>query len=89
MSLTLDILLMSDPFSGLDRTQDWESEFTERSGSKIKFPLKLREERLNGLDTNFKDPEVKEPKGKKEEISKKVKVIDTAKKKKNDNKKLF
>jgi hypothetical protein len=89
MSLTLDILLMSDVFSGLDRTEDWESEFTERSGSKIKFPLKLREERLNGLDINFKDPEVKEPEGKKEEINKKVKVVDTAKKKKSDNKKLF
>jgi len=88
--LTLDILLINDPSSGADKTGEWEKQCEERSTPRIKFPLKLKDDSLNQIDTEFKDPMVEEPKKKKIEKNKdSVKVVDLTsgrKKEKNKNK---
>jgi hypothetical protein len=90
MHSTLDILLISDPSSGTDKTGEWESQCDERNAPKIKFPLKLKDERVNSLDLEFNDPVVEEPKLKKKEKNKnEVKVVTLTSKKNKDKNKLF
>lgn len=89
MSLTLDILLMSDPLSGHDRTNEWESQIDRDLTPKLKFPLKIREESFGDLDTSFGDPKIKEPAKKKTKVNKTPKVVDLGKKKSKDKTKLF
>jgi len=89
MSSTLDILLMNDPSSGMDKTGEWESQLDHRIGPKIKFPLKMKEESLSDLETDFNDPVIHKPVKKKPELNKEAKVISTGKKKKDNKSKLF
>jgi hypothetical protein len=86
MYSTLDILLMSDPFSGSDRTDEWENQIDQRVGPKLKFPIKLREESLDDLNQEFKDPNVPTPVKKKKGISKASKTVEVGKKKDNKSK---
>lgn len=88
--LTLDILLISDPSSGTDKTGEWEKECDERSSPRIKFPLKLKENLMDKVSIEFSEPIIEEPKEKKEEKSKNaVKVVDLSGSKKKDKNKLF
>ena len=90
--LTLDILLINDPSSGADKTGEWEKQCDERSTPRIKFPLKLRDDSLGKISTEFPDPVVEEPKKKVVDKTKdSVKVVSlTGNKKKDKNKnKLF
>jgi hypothetical protein len=54
--LTLDILLISDPSSGTDKTGEWEKECDERSSPRIKFPLKLKENLMDKVSIEFSEP---------------------------------
>lgn len=83
---TLDILLMSDPYSGFDRTDEWENQIDSRSGPKLKFPVKLREESLDNLDPEFRDPSISIPNKKKKALNKTSKTIEVGKKKDNKSK---
>lgn len=90
--LTLDILLISDPSSGTDKTGEWESQCDDRNSPKIKFPLKLRDERMDILNVDFSDPVIEEPKIKKKEKNKnevKVVTLTSRKNKDKDKNKLF
>lgn len=88
--LTLDILLISDPSSGTDKTGEWEKECDERSSPRIKFPLKLKENLMDKVSIEFSEPIIEEPKEKKEEKSKNtVKVVNISGSKKKDKNKLF
>lgn len=88
--LTLDILLISDPSSGTDKTGEWEKECDERSSPRIKFPLKLKENLMDKVSIEFSEPIIEEPKEKKEEKSKNtVKVVNLSGSKKKDKNKLF
>lgn len=90
--LTLDILLINDPSSGTDKTGEWEKQCDERSTPRIKFPLKLRDDSLSQIDTEFKDPVVEEPRKKKVEKNKdSVNVVNltTGRKKDKNKNKLF
>jgi hypothetical protein len=89
---TLDILLINDPSSGTDKTGEWESQCDIRNAPKIKFPLKLKGDVMIGLNVDFKDPVIEEPKVKEKEKNKnEVKVVTlTGKKNKDkDKNKLF
>lgn len=88
--MTLDILLISDPSSGTDKTGEWEKECDERSSPRIKFPLKLKENLMDKVSIEFSEPIIEEPKEKKEEKSKNtVKVVNLSGSKKKDKNKLF
>ena len=87
MSLTLDFLLIEDPSSGIDKTGEWEAVSEKDLLPKIKTPIKIIDDNLRFVDFNFHEPEVQE-KLKKDEISNKIKVVETDKKK-NNRKKLF
>lgn len=87
--MTLDILLIDDPNSGMDRTGEWESQLDHRSGPKLKFPVKIREESFGSVDVSFDDPNVSNPVKKKGEIEKKPKVVEIGKKKRDNKSKLF
>ena len=88
--LTLDILLISDPSSGTDKTGEWEKECDERSSPRIKFPLKLKENLMDKVSIEFSEPIIEEPKEKREEKSKNtVKVVNLSGSKKKDKNKLF
>ena len=88
--LTLDILLISDPTSGTDKTGEWEKQCDERSSPRIKFPLKLKDNIMDRISIEFDDPAVKEPKEKKKEKSKNtVKVVNLSSSKNKDKNKLF
>ena len=86
MSLTLDTLLMNDPSSGEDKTGEWESQLDYRTGPKIKFPLKLTDDALGEIPTDFDDPKISNPVGKKSPLNRGVKVVSTTKKKENKSK---
>lgn len=86
MYSTLDILLMSDPYSGSDRTDEWENQIDHRIGPKLKFPIKLREESLDDLNPEFKEPSVSAPAKKKKDLSKATKTVEIGKKKDNKSK---
>jgi hypothetical protein len=71
----------------IDLTDDWEKEVTRRSTSKIKFPIKVIESDLYGVDTEFSEPKISDPKTEgKNEISKNVRVVDLSGKKKQKTK---
>jgi hypothetical protein len=91
MHLTLDFLLIDDPGSGVDKTGEWETQFEKRNGPKMKYPLKMIDHTVSKLDTNFSDPDIKEPvKRKKKKENGNLKVISISGKKNKDNKnKLF
>lgn len=88
--LTLDILLISDPSSGTDKTGEWEKQCDERSSPRIKFPLKLKDNLTDQINIEFAEPVIEEPKEKKKEKSKNtVKVVNLSSSKKKDKNKLF
>ena len=88
--LTLDILLISDPSSGTDKTGEWEKQCDERSSPRIKFPLKLKDNLIDQVSMEFVEPIVKEPKEKKSEKNKNsVKVVNLSSSKNKDKNKLF
>ena len=88
--LTLDILLISDPTSGTDKTGEWEKQCDERNGPLIKFPLKLKDNITDQISIEFDEPVVKEPKEKKKEKSKNtVNVVNLSNSKNKDKNKLF
>jgi len=91
--LTLDILLINDPGSGVDKTGEWESQCDDRTSPRMKFPLKLTPHEVLDLDIEFKEPEVSKPalKNKKDKEKDRVKVVSLeSKKTKNKSKnKLF
>ena len=90
--LTLDILLISDPNSGKDKTGEWEKQCDERGSPRIKFPLKLKDNIIDKVNIEFKDPILSEPKEKKREKSKNtVSVVNlsNSKNKNKDKNKLF
>ena len=88
MYWTLDILSGEDPSITEDKTHSWEKELIDDSSPKLKFPLKIKEDPLEGETIEFKDPIIKEPVPKKKEMDKSFKVVETKKNKKN-NKNLF
>ena len=88
--LTLDILLISDPSSGTDKTGEWEKECDERSSPRIKFPLKLKDDIMDKVNIEFSEPVIDEPKEKKKEKSKNtVSVVTLSGSKNKDKNKLF
>ena len=90
--LTLDILLISDPSSGTDKTGEWEKQCDERSSPRIKFPLKLKDNLIDQVSMEFDEPVLKEPKEKKSEKNKnsvKVVSLTSSKNKNKDKNKLF
>lgn len=88
--LTLDILLISDPSSGTDKTGEWEKECDERSSPRIKFPLKLKDDIMDKVSIEFSEPVIDEPKEKKKEKSKNtVSVVTLSGSKNKDKNKLF
>lgn len=88
--LTLDILLISDPTSGTDKTGEWEKECDERSSPRIKFPLKLKDDIMDKVNIEFSEPVIDEPKEKKKEKSKNtVSVVTLSGSKNKDKNKLF
>ena len=88
--MTLDILLISDPSSGTDKTGEWEKQCDERSSPRIKFPLKLKDNIIDQISIEFGEPSLKEPKEKKKEKSKNtVKVVNLSNSKNKDKNKLF
>jgi hypothetical protein len=88
--LTLDILLISDPSSGTDKTGEWEKQCDERSSPRIKFPLKLKDNIIDQVSMEFAEPVVDEPKEKKKEKSENtVKVVNLSSSKNKDKNKLF
>jgi hypothetical protein len=92
MSWTLDTLLTNDPESGSDRTGEWEDQCDLRNAPKIKFPLKMLDDKIKEVDLGFQDPIVSEPKPKKKEKkndSAKVVELTKRKDKNKDKNKLF
>ena len=88
--MTLDILLISDPTSGTDKTGEWEKECDERSSPRIKFPLKLKDDIMDKVNIEFSEPVIDEPKEKKKEKSKNtVSVVTLSGSKNKDKNKLF
>jgi hypothetical protein len=71
----------------IDLTDDWETEVTRRSTSKIKFPIKVIETDLYDVNVDFTEPKINEPKleGKKE-LQKDARVVNLTGKKKQKNK---
>jgi hypothetical protein len=88
MYWTLDILSDKDPSVKEDRTNHWEESIDEDSSPKLKFPLKLKEDPLNGETIEFKDPIIKEPPPKKKEMDKSLNLVEIGKSK-NNKKNLF
>ena len=84
--MTLDILLISDPTSGTDKTGEWEKQCDERNSPRIKFPLKLKDNIMDRISIEFDEPAVKEPKEKKKEKSKNTVNIVNLSSRKNKNK---
>ena len=71
----------------IDLTDDWETEVTRRSTSKIKFPIKVIETDLYNVNIDFEEPKIVEPKTEgKKELQKNVRVVDLPTKKKQKNK---
>lgn len=88
--LTLDILLISDPSSGTDKTGEWEKECDERVSPRIKFPLKLKDNVMGQVSIEFEEPVINEPKEKKKEKSKNtLKVVTLTNNRNKDKNKLF
>lgn len=71
----------------IDLTEDWETEVTRRSTSKIKFPIKVIETDLYDVNVDFSEPNINEPKleGKKE-LQKDVRIVNLTGKKKQKTK---
>ena len=85
MYLTLDILSDKDPSITEDRTNEWESRLEEDSAPKLKFPLKMKDDIIEG-EIEFKDPVIKSPPKENKKPNNSSVVIDMRNKNKNKNK---
>jgi hypothetical protein len=84
--LTWAILSDSDLFHG-DKTEDWESQIENRTGKKMRYPIKIKDDSLDGIEINLKEPEVTVVK-KNKDLDKVVKIV-SKENKKDKKKKLF
>ena len=87
MYSTWDILSTNNLSYDGDKTEQWESQIEKRTGKKIKFPIKIKDESLERVDLEISDPDVI-PVTKKKSLDKSVKVV-RKENKKDKNKKLF
>jgi len=63
----------------IDKTEEWEKEFSKRNSPKLKFPIKVIDDSIDlSLIDDFPIAEIEEVKLKKE--NKKIKIIDLNKK---------
>lgn len=84
---TLDISSINSPDTGIDLTEQWEDECDLRSLPKLKYPVKLTDDSISGLDLNFTEPNIPEPQPKKRKNEQLIRIVDLGKKTKNEKKK--
>jgi hypothetical protein len=76
---------------GTDITNEWEKRLSEEQMPKLKFPIKMLDDRLADVDLDFDDPIIKDPVDKKKPLNLEANVINVGKPRvnKNNKNKLF